>query len=85
MKILAPLKPQVTACGTYRVGRIEVAGQEFRIETDRNRTWLSIIDEQGRQESCVIDADADVISESGEHVTTDWTDSDWSDLTKFAA
>ena len=85
MKTIADLKPTVTACGTFLVGTVEVAGKEFRIEADIEKTWLSIIDDDSRQESCVIDEDGDVISESGECVTDEWTDADWSDLTKFAA
>jgi hypothetical protein len=48
-----------------------------RLEMDTEKTWLNIIDDESRCESCVIDADGDVISESGECVTNTWSDYDW--------
>jgi hypothetical protein len=47
-----------------------------RLEMNTEKTWLQIIDDESRCESCVIDEDGDVISESGE-VVTDWLDYDW--------
>jgi hypothetical protein len=80
MTTLKPLKNQATSCGNFLVGAVEVQGKEYRIEADLELTWLSIIDGESRQESCVIDEDGDVISDSGECVTNDWTDEDWKNL-----
>ena len=76
LTIISPLRPQYTACGTYLVGRVEVANEEFRIEADLDKTWFSVIDENSRQESCVIE-DGCIVFRSGEWVTDKWTDADW--------
>ena len=84
MTPVKPLKNQLTSCGNFLIGHVEVNGNEYRIETDLEKTWLSIIDDEGRQESCIIDADGDVITDSGEYVTQDWSDEDWKALTAYA-
>lgn len=84
MNLIKPFKNQVTSCGNFLVGQIEVAGQEFRIEANLELTWLSIIDDEGRQESCLIDAEGDVISDSGECVTEAWSAQEWKELTLYA-
>jgi hypothetical protein len=84
MTTLKPLKNQVTSCGNYLIGAVEVQGKEYRIEADLALTWLSIIDGESRQESCLIDEDGDVVSDSGECVTSDWSDEDWKQLTAYA-
>lgn len=84
MTTLSKLNEMAGSCGNYLRGTVEVAGKEFRIEADVNKTWLNIIDQDSRTESCVIDEDGDVISESGEHVTQDWSPDDWRELTKYA-
>lgn len=60
----------------YLGGMVEVAGEAFRIKGDLAKTWLNIIDADGRQESCVIE-DGYIVHESGEWVTEHWTDEDW--------
>lgn len=85
MTTLKPLTSQVTSCGNYFIGAVEVKGKEYRIEADLEKTWLSIIDGESRQESCVIDEVGDVLSDGGECVTGDWSDEDWKALTSYAA
>jgi hypothetical protein len=63
----------VSSCGN--VLRAEFKG--CRLEMNLEKTWLNVIDSESRCESCVIDADGDVVSESGEVVTNDWSDADW--------
>lgn len=58
------------------MGRVEVAGEEFRIEGDLDKAWLNIIGDDGRQESCVIE-DGYIVHEGGEWITEHWTDEDW--------
>lgn len=84
LTITSPLRPQHTACGTYFVGRVEVAGEEFRIESDLDKTWFSVIDDNSRQESCVIE-DGYIIFKSGEWVTEKWTDADWASMNLHVA
>lgn len=84
MTTLKPLTNQVTSCGNFLIGAVKVNEQEYRIEADLEKTWLSIIDGEGRQESCLIDEDGDVVSDSGECVTEDWSDEDWRHLTTYA-
>ena len=76
LTIASPLRPQHTACGLYFVGRVKVAGEEFRIEGDLDKAWLNIIGDDGRQESCVIE-DGYIVHEGGEWITEHWTDEDW--------
>jgi hypothetical protein len=83
MNTIEPLKKQVTSCGAFLIGRIETHGKGYRIEADLEKTWLSILDEESRQESCLIDADGAVISDSGEYVTDGWTDKDWHELNDY--
>lgn len=85
MKIITPLKKTVTSCGTYLIGHVEVNGKQYRLEADIDLTWLNIIDDDGRQESCLIDEEGNVISDSGEYITQDWTDVDWKSLNTCAA
>lgn len=73
-----PLHSVVTACGNVLRG--EFKGLD--IESD-GKTWVNIIDDESRVESCTIDADGDVISETGEVVTNNWTDDDWAEFKKF--
>lgn len=84
MTTLKPLKNQVTSMGSFLIGEVKVNEQDFRIEADAEKTWLSIIDGEGRQESCLIDEDGDVVSDSGECVTGEWSDEDWKQLTAYA-
>ena len=66
----------MSSCGPVLRGQVEVAGEEFRIEGDLDKTWFSVIDENSRQESCVIE-DGYIVFKSGEWVTEKWTDADW--------
>jgi len=52
----------------------------FRVEMNLDKTWLNIIDSESRCECCVINADGDVVSETGEVVTENWSDADWQNL-----
>lgn len=81
MTILKPLRNQLTSCGNYLIGHVEVSGREYRIETDLDKTWLNIIDDESRQESCLIDERGEVVTDSGEYITQDWNDQDWKQLT----
>lgn len=83
MNTITPLKNRITACGNCLIGNVEVHGKEYRIEADLEKTWLSIIDEESRHESCLIDDDGDVISDSGEYITDGWTDKDWQELRDY--
>ena len=67
----------VSSCGNV----LRAEFKSCRLEMDLERTWLNIIDSESHCESCVIDADGDVVSESGEIVTNDWTDADWASMT----
>ncbi len=80
MTTVKPLTDTVTACGNILRGIVEVQGRQFTLESD-GKTWLNIIDAAARSECCVIDADGDVISESGEYVTEAWSGGDWGMLT----
>lgn len=84
MTTLNPLTNQVASCGNYLIGAVKVNEQEYRIEADLEKTWLSVIDAEGRQESFLIDEDGDVVSNSGECVTGDWSNEDWKQLTAYA-
>jgi len=84
MTITSQFRPQQTSLGTYFVGRVKVAGEEFRIEGDLNKAWLNIIDSHSRQESCVIE-DGYIIHEGGEWITEQWTDADWNAMNLHVA
>ena len=68
----------VTACGS--VYRAEF--KKCRLEMGLDKTWLHIIDADSACEICIIDDDGDVISDSGEVVTSDWTEADWKLITE---
>jgi hypothetical protein len=63
----------VSSCGNV----LRAEFKRCRLEMNLEKTWLNVIDSESRCESCVIDADGDVVSESGEVVTNDWSDADW--------
>lgn len=84
LKIDCPIRKNWTSHGNYLKGIVEVAGEPFRIEADLDKTWLNIIDDNSRQESCVIE-DGCIISKSGEWVTEKWTDADWDALNRYVA
>jgi len=84
LTITSPLRPQQTSLGTYFVGRVEVANEEFRIEGDLDKAWLNIIDSHSRQESCVIE-DGYIVHEGGEWITEEWTDADWASMNLHVA
>jgi hypothetical protein len=67
----------VSSCGNV----LRAEFKACRLEMNLEKTWLNIIDSESHCESCVIDADGDVVSESGEIVTNDWTDADWASIT----
>jgi hypothetical protein len=67
----------VSSCGNV----LRAEFKACRLEMDLEKTWLNIIDHESHCESCVIDADGDVVSESGETVTNHWTDADWASIT----
>jgi hypothetical protein len=83
MNIKTEWNEVVTACGNVLRGLVEVAGKEFRLEMNLEKTHLQIIDQDSRCETCSVGEDGDVIADGGEFVTGDWTDSDWSDLKKM--
>jgi hypothetical protein len=67
----------VSSCGNV----LRAEFKALRLEMDLEKTWLNIIDSESHCESCVIDADGDVVSESGETATNHWTDADWASIT----
>lgn len=71
----------MSSCGPIRRAHATVAGKDYLFELNLEKTWLHIIDDAARCESCIIDEDGDVISDAGECVTADWTDRDWQALT----
>lgn len=81
MKIKNNLVSVVTACGNVLRGSVEVNGRDFTIESDGEK-WVNIIDDKSSVEACVIDG-KDVVVESGEFVTEDWTEQDWKQLSSF--
>lgn len=85
LTILSPLHETMSSCGPVLRGYVEVAGEEFQIEADLEKTWLNILDDNSRQESCLIDEDGDILSEGGEWVTEKWTDEDWKSLNLHVA
>ena len=82
MKTVRNLHEVMSASGPVLRGQVEVNGREFDLEADTDKTWLHITAEDGCMECCTIDADGDVVADSGECVTQDWTDADWDELTK---
>ncbi len=80
MKTTSNLHEVFTSCGNVLRGIVQVNDRDYTIESD-GAEWLNIIDSEGRCENCVIDEDGDVIAESGECVTQEWTAGDWQDLT----
>lgn len=84
LTITSPLRPRQTSLGTYLVGMVEVAGEEFRIESDLDKTWFSVIDNHSRQESCVIE-DGYIVHAGGEWITEQWTDEDWDTMNLHVA
>lgn len=84
LKIDCPIRPNWTSHGNCLKGIVEVAGETFRIEADLDKTWLNIIDDNSRQESCVIE-DGYIVFKSGEWVTEKWTDADWDAMNKYVA
>jgi hypothetical protein len=86
-----PLLPQIdfhrvmSSCGIIYRATASIASQDYRLDLDLAKTWMNIIDQDIRCESCAIDEDGDVISVSGECVSQEWTDSDWQTLTTAAA
>lgn len=83
MNVLNELHTTTTACGNVLRGSVEVFGKEFRVECDTEKTHIQIIAPDGAVETGEIDADGDVIAQSGECVTQDWTADDWTALTAF--
>jgi hypothetical protein len=67
----------VSSCGNV----LRAEFKSCRLEMNLEKTWLHVMDSESRCESCVIDADGDVISESGEVVTNDWSEADWKIVT----
>ena len=80
MKPIRKLHEVVTACGNILRGTVEVNGLEYIIESDGEQ-WVNIISDGGC-EACSIQGD-DVVSDSGEHVTADWTEEDWKHFSEF--
>ena len=70
-----------TSCGNIYRAHASVQGKAFTFEMDLNRSWVNIIDSDSRVESCAITEGEDVVSEGGEYVTENWTESDWKNLT----
>ena len=83
MKIVNKLHEVVSAHGNILRGDIEVSGKEFRVESDLAKTWVNIIDDSGSCEGFGVDEEGDVIAESGEFLTGDFQDADWSEFIKY--
>ena len=83
MKIISVYGEGWTSCGPVLWGIVEVSGEKFNIEGDLEKTWVNIIDKEGRAEGCDIHEDGYVTSERGETVTQTWTDKDWEEFTEY--
>ena len=72
-------KPKFTqttdSCGP--IFRAEFKG--MRLEMGLNKNWLNIIDDQSHCECCLVEG-VNVVSDSGECVTGEWSDADWTSV-----
>ena len=70
------LREVSTANGDIFRGLIEVSGEEYRVESDRE-TWLNVIDSEGRCEQFIFEHN-ECIAVGGEYVTAKWTEEQFS-------
>ena len=61
------------------IGLVEVAGREFKVETDRTSRVIIIDCQSAKCEVCTINGSC-VESAEGELVTKEWTGADWEQL-----